>query len=84
MSAKSVHNLVRALVRPYPGAECRLAGHPYKVWRCTVESGAPVNIEPGKVLCIGEGQVVVKCGEAAVPLIEHELPHTIEPGDYLL
>ena len=50
MPARGIYNLVRALARPYPGAEIVTKSGPIKVWKVEVVSDAPVNFEPGKVL----------------------------------
>jgi methionyl-tRNA formyltransferase len=83
MSADSIHNLVRALTRPYPGAHFLHAGLPVKLWQCEpVDAGTP-NIEPGKVLAVDGQRITIKCGTAAVCLVEHELSALPRPGDYL-
>jgi methionyl-tRNA formyltransferase len=83
MSARSIHNLVRALTRPYVGAHCLYRGADVKLWRTALREGAPLNAEPGKVLARDGGRIVVKCGEGAVELVEHELPDLPPPGSYL-
>ncbi len=88
MSARSIHNLVRALTRPYVGAHCLLAGHPAKVWRTAIVESlqgnpVPIDAEPGKVLAILDGRPVVRCGEGAIAIVDHELAALPEPGSYL-
>jgi methionyl-tRNA formyltransferase len=72
MSSRSVHNLVRALARPYPGAHFELGDEEVVVWRSErVDEAFPQpNREPGKVLAVDEGSFVVKCGEGAVRVVE--------------
>jgi len=83
MDADAVRNLVRALARPYPGAHFVHAGQSIKLWRCdVVQSGSP-NVEPGKVLAVDGRCITVKCGRAAVRLLEHELDDLPAPGAYL-
>ena len=82
MPAKGVHQLVRALARPYPGADFLFAGDSVKVWKCTVVEGAASNVEPGKVLAVDGRNITVKCGIDAVCLLEHELPTLPNEGDY--
>ena len=64
MDARSIHNLICALSKPYPGAEFHLGdAEVYKVWSSTVErEAALVNYEPGKVLHSDSGRLLVKCG----------------------
>lgn len=83
MSAPVIHNLVRALARPYPGAHWDHAGAAVKVWRTAPEPSAPRDAEPGKVLAVEGSVPLVKCGEGALRLLEHELPQVPPPGSYL-
>jgi methionyl-tRNA formyltransferase len=83
MSAESVHNLVRGLTRPYPGAHFEFAGGAVKVWRTEVVRDAPLFHEPGKVLAVDGRVVEVKCGSGSVRLLDHEMPELPSRGDYL-
>ena len=83
MPAKGVHQLVRALAKPYPGADFFFAGDAVKVWKCAVVANAASNLEPGKVLAVDGRHVTVKCGIDAICLLEHELPTLPREGDYL-
>lgn len=83
MPAEGIHNLIRALTRPYVGAHFRWRDNDVKVWRSVIGPAAPENIEPGRVLAASSGQLQVKCGNGSVILIEYE---AIEPpaiGEYL-
>jgi len=84
MSANSINNLVRGLTHPYVGAEIQIAEQTYKVWKSRVVTAASANIEPGKV--IGHdatGKPIVKCGEAALCLVETEPEFAPILGAYL-
>ena len=83
MSARAIHNLVRALTRPYVGAHFRSGEQEYKVWKTKVASLGAQNIEPGKVLAVKGSQITVKCGDQAIELIEHDLKNLPKEGDYL-
>lgn len=83
MSSRAVHDLVRALTRPYVGAHCVAEGRDVKLWRTARVEGAPPNAEPGKVLAVSGERVTVRCGEGAVEIIEHEFPELPRPGSYL-
>lgn len=83
MSARSIHNLVRALARPYVGAHCLYQGREVKLWRVAPVAGAAPNIEPGKVLALHGERIVLQCGEEALELVEHEFPAPPPPGSYL-
>ena len=85
MPASGIHNLVRALAHPYPGAHCKYQGQQVKVWRARPLADAYVdaNLEPGKVLMVRDGCIRVKCGDAAVELLEHGFDPLPEEGSYL-
>jgi methionyl-tRNA formyltransferase len=84
MSAAGIHNLVRALTRPYPGADCTFEGRHIKVWKTAVSPRpGPANIEPGKVLQTQGNTILVKCGEGALTLVDHEFPLLPPKGSYL-
>lgn len=83
MTAKSIHNLVRGLTKPYIGAHFELDGKIIKVWETTVIENSNKNIEPGKVLLVDEIGTVVKAGEDSVRLTKTEPVMEIQPGSYL-
>lgn len=83
MAAESVHNLVRALARPYPGAHFVQGEQDVKVWRTAFVACEARNFEPGKVLAVEGQTVLIKCGSDAIRLIEHEMQTLPRAGDYL-
>lgn len=84
MPASGIYNLVRALTRPYIGAEFSLGEDRIKLWQCTqFEGEVPDNAEPGKVLEAGPGGAVVKAGIGAVKLVETSDMPSLAVGDYL-
>jgi methionyl-tRNA formyltransferase len=83
MSARTIHNLVRALAKPYIGAEFRHGGEVFKVWKSGLVADYVINAEPGKVLQVSERGPVVKCGEGALQLCETEPKLAVAKGDYL-
>ena len=83
MSARNIHNLVRALAKPYVGAHFVRDGAECKVWKTAVVDAAPANAEPGKVLAVSDLGVDIKCGDRAVRLLETENAGTFTVGDYL-
>lgn len=84
MPATGIYNLVRALTRPYIGADFRLGDDLVKLWRCAVYEGeVPTNAEPGKILDAGSDGAVIKAGIGAVRLIEtSDMPQLVK-GEYL-
>jgi methionyl-tRNA formyltransferase len=83
MSSAAIYNLVRALTRPYPGADFTLNGKAVKLWRVAPVDGAPDNYEPGRVLGLTERELVVKTGDGAIRLIDHEIEVLPPVGSYL-
>lgn len=84
MSARSIDALVRALTRPYVGADFALADQPVKVWRTRIVEEVPRDAEPGKVLAVDPDGVVVRAGEQGVRLVETDPVLTnLSVGDYL-
>lgn len=83
MSAKSIHNLVRALTRPYPGAHCFYKNDEVKVWKTEIVYDNLLNMEPGKVLNSEEGTLIIKCGKDSINLIDHDFRLIPKKGEYL-
>lgn len=83
MSAVAIHNLVRALTKPYCGAHFTAAGADFKVWKCAVVDDVPDNIEPGKVLAVDGIGPLIKCGAGAIRLLQSEPAFHPKAGDYL-
>ena len=85
MTASSIHNLIRSLASPYPGAEFVVNEKPFTVMDSTpVFNTYPENIEPGKVLSIKEKDLLVKCaGQDAIWLRDLDLNTLNEIGKYL-
>jgi methionyl-tRNA formyltransferase len=83
MSARSIHNLVRGLAKPYVGAHFVVDGMEIKVWKTSVLDDAPRNMEPGRVLAQKNSGPVVKCGEDAICLLVTEPPFQPAIGSYL-
>ncbi len=61
-SAKEIHDLVRAVTRPWPGAFTDLFGKPVRIWRTRVAPYAGHDVFPGKV-DLTEGSVIVYSGD---------------------
>lgn len=85
MTANQIYNLVRALTKPYIGAEIQFRGSLYKVWKVEIfPKATPENFEPGKVLSVDNNIITVKCADGAIRLLKHELTHTINKDDYII
>lgn len=83
MSARSIYNLVRALSHPYPGAHFLHSGEVCKVWKCKIDMDVDPNAEPGKVLDVQNGDILVKTGDQAIWLTVYEITSIPVKGDYL-
>lgn len=83
MSARSIHNLVRALAKPYVGAHFRRGEADIKIWKAEMVSGTPANFEPGRVIESPASIPVIACGENAVRLLHCEPAVQLLPGEYL-
>ena len=67
---KRVHNLVRAVAPPYPGAFTEAAGLPLRILRSLPATG-PVAAQP--LLSWHDGEVLAMCADGALRLLEFEL-----------
>jgi methionyl-tRNA formyltransferase len=83
MTAKSIHNLVRGLTKPYAGAHFDLNDKQIKVWRTKVICNQEIYIEPGKVLAVRAEGIVIKAGQDSIQLRDIEPSIEIAPGTYL-
>jgi methionyl-tRNA formyltransferase len=72
MSARTIHNLVRALTKPYSGAYFISEGNKIVIWKSEVVIGQKSNNEPGKVLSVENSNILIKCGEDSICLTETE------------
>jgi methionyl-tRNA formyltransferase len=86
MPSRGVYNLVRSLTRPYVGAHAHYDSKPFKIWSVSEKAGcfSPF-AEPGKVVEADSmaNSFTVKCGTAAITVVEHELESLPKTGEYL-
>ncbi len=75
-SAESIHNLVRAVAYPWPGAFSMLRGQKCMIWRTRRYRGATPDsvLEPGAVACATDQGVVVACGAGCIEVLQMQLP----------
>lgn len=84
MNAESIVNLVRALTRPYPGAQFDYREQSITVRQaCRYEKDVPRNIEPGKIIEVSNGIPVVKCHDGAIALVRYEPHIDFTEGEYI-
>ncbi|MBK6264515.1 hypothetical protein JKA74_05650 [Marivirga sp. S37H4] len=84
MNSQSIYNLVRALTKPYPGAEIQFAHERYQIWESRIGKCNFLNIEPGKVLRISDNEIEVKTSDSSIILVDHTLDQLPKEGDYLI
>lgn len=77
--ARAVHDWVRALTTPYPGAFATLHGRRLMVWRTRPPSDREPAGAPGRVMALGAGGVRIGTGEDSV-VVTH-LSDPDEPVD---
>lgn len=83
MSVQGIHNIVRALSRPYVGAHCMYNGEEIKIWKVRgYYDNALNNIEPGKIIYNRNG-IHIKCEDGVIELLDHEFDPLPEVGTYL-
>lgn len=84
MSANTIHNTIRALTKPYIGAEFIYKNVNYKIWKSEVILCDFENIEPGKIYNMEHCNFpIIKCGVNAIKLIEIEPALDLSEGEYL-
>jgi methionyl-tRNA formyltransferase len=83
MSSKAIYNLVRALSKPYVGAHIEYKGDDIIIWRVEELEYKLDNIEPGQILESNKDNIIVKCYDGAIKIIEHEFTNLPYKGEYL-
>jgi methionyl-tRNA formyltransferase len=83
MSAHAIHNLVKAISKPYPGAYFEYKNERIIVWKTSIILGTKENLEPGKIISISENGTVVKCGDESIQLHVTEPNFSPKVGCYL-
>jgi methionyl-tRNA formyltransferase len=84
MPAEGVHNLVRALSAPYPGAHVEYRGGDVKVWKTRLGRAGLMDVEPGHVLAVNADEIHVQCGMGTTLLLNcHEFKQPLSAGEYL-
>jgi len=71
LSAQAIHNLVRAVAPPYPGATTRLLGKPMCILQ-TLDTGCTVSGEK-PAFYVKEGKAYAACGQGVLRVVRFEL-----------
>ena len=83
MSGESIHNLIKALTHPYPGAHFYFGKKEIKVWSSKYIKQSADNIEPGKILNISKNNFKIKTGDGIIQILDWSPKIKIQEGDYL-
>lgn len=70
MSGLSVHNLVKALSWPYPGASFYYKNNEYKLLKTKLIKNKFYNAEPGKILEFDKANPIIKCGQYSIKILK--------------
>lgn len=81
MSAEGIYNLIRALSKPYVGAEVLYNDSYYKVWEAKIVEVNLPHIEPGKVLKVDSQGILAKAYDKGILLTHHEIAPLPKEGD---
>ena len=65
------------------GAHFAFEDNDVKVWKTSLVSNIPDNIEPGKVLYLTNEGPIIKCGEGGICLLATEPNLSLKIGGYL-
>lgn len=85
MAGEAIYNLVRALTKPYPGAQFKFKDKTITVWEIDViDDSIQKNYEPGRIISTSEYGPIIKCYDGAILLKEYEPKITLKVGDYIL
>ncbi|MDA7455160.1 formyltransferase family protein [Planktomarina temperata] len=84
MSARSIDNLVRALMAPYPGADFMFNAQIGKILNCLpIDYDTAFYSEPGLVLDSYDNSFVINTGDGALLVKDYTHNSNIIKGDYL-
>ena len=83
MTANSIHNLVRALAKPYDGAHFIFNSKEYKVWKVKILNNKYMNLECGKIIKVIKNMPLVKCGENSILVKKFTPKLRFKKGMYL-
>jgi UDP-4-amino-4-deoxy-L-arabinose formyltransferase/UDP-glucuronic acid dehydrogenase (UDP-4-keto-hexauronic acid decarboxylating) len=77
-TAEEIHNLVRAVAHPWPGAFTHAGARKIMVWRAATVAAARVGAAPGASRVPGEilsaQPLVIACGDGALEIVEGQAP----------
>ncbi len=84
MDAAAVLNLIRALAKPYPGAQFKYNDKVITVWEAhRYGKKVPSNAEPGKVIFVSGGKPAIKCYDSAIAIDRYDPCVNFVKGEYI-
>jgi methionyl-tRNA formyltransferase len=84
MSEVAILNLIRALTKPYPGAQFNYKEELITIWKAhQYNQEMPSNIEPGKIIIVSDGMPVIKCYDGAIVIDHYEPNVNFVEGEYI-
>lgn len=78
-SAQAIHNLVRAVAPPYPGAITQLIGRPMRILQTLVTKDSVASEK--KVFYVNDGKAYAICGQGLLRVVRFELDGTEMSAD---
>ena len=82
MNSEIISRHVRALSKPYPGAQFVYNKKIFKVWNIKIIKDDS-NVEPGKIIAIKDNKPIIKCSNAAIKILSYEPTIKFVKGKYL-
>ena len=84
MSSKAILALIKALTKPYPGAEFSYRGQNITAWAAEhFGESAPMNLESGRIIMVQDNCPTIKCYDGAVTITKHHPQTEFIKGDCL-
>jgi methionyl-tRNA formyltransferase len=84
MNAIAILNLIRALTKPYPGAQFNYKEQTITVWVAhKYDKDISSNIEPGKIIIVLDGMPIIKCYDSAIVIDTYEPSISFIEGEYI-
>ena len=83
MNEKAILDLIRALTKPYPGAQFIYKSQIITAWKAhKYELQSPSNIEPGKIIMVSNNAPIIKCHDGAIVIDDYEPNIIFIGGEY--
>ena len=67
-----IHNLVRSLTRPYPGAFTFLRGDELRIWRTRIDGDQISEVSPGTLISVEERNLKISTGTRPIVVVDFD------------